>query len=112
MSRYRRSSGFTPVELLVVIAIIAVLVGLLLPAVQKVRDAANRIKCANNLKQLALAVQNYVSSFAGTLPPARTSENGLDRWWFGETNGTSVDATRGHLMPYLENNRASLQCPN
>lgn len=107
-----RTSAFTLIELLVVIAIIAILVGLLLPAVQKVRDAANRIKCANNLKQLGLALQNYASTFDGTMPPARTFENGLDRWWFGETNGTNVDASRGHLMPYLENNRSVLQCPN
>jgi prepilin-type N-terminal cleavage/methylation domain-containing protein/prepilin-type processing-associated H-X9-DG protein len=103
MTTHRRQRrGFTLIELLVVIAIISVLIALLLPAVQKVRAAANRASCANNLKQIGLALQHYHDAY-GRLPP------GVAR--YGNSQPSNATYWSYFILPYIEQDALAQSIP-
>ena len=97
-----RQRGFTLIELLVVVAIIALLIALLLPAVQKVREAANRASCQNNLKQLGLALHNYHDTHR-EFPPAFVNKGPYGTTGFSFTHGWAA-----FVLPFVEQESLAL----
>ncbi len=101
----RRRTAFTLLELLVVIGIIGVLLGLLLPAVQKVRESASRMTCENNLKQIALAAHTYESEHGYFPPGLNVSPNSVDpnpQWNWPQPWSGPYTGCLAYLLPYVE----------
>src|SRR5262245_65575089 len=100
--------GFTLIELLVVIAIIAILIGLLVPAVQKVREAAGRIQSSNNLHQMGIAIHNCADTFQGKMPPCQGCypQDGNSVGWGGPFQPSRFGTLQYFMLPFIEQDNA------